>query len=253
MTRKEAIIARRSVRQYTGEPISEEMLEKIEEFAVSVTPLHSDIRLTVEIMDEEDYFRAFKGFGLHRSCHYLVIRSADKPGYLENAGFIGQQIILYLTEKDIGSCWLGMASPRAEDGAGLLPYVATICFGRADNTPLRRSAEDAKRKHLDEIVYGKISDPTLLRLLDAGRLAPSAVNRQPVRYKTQSNNIYIYRKRGTFTFAQMERMQGIDVGAAMANIFVEADEKVSFIREANYPTPASNCVYEYTMVWNDEK
>lgn len=252
MTRKEAIVARRAVRNYTGEPMKEELIEELEDFAASVKPLHSDIRTTIEILDSEDFLQCFGGVFAPKATHYLVIRSAKKPGYLENAGFIGEQLVLFMTQREIGTCWCASFRPRVEEAAGQLPYVVTICFGRADNSPPRRSAEEAKRMHLHEIVFGKIST-NLLDLLEAGRLAPSSMNSQPVRYKTQGSNIYVYRKRPFIKLAGIENNQCIDVGIAMANIYVQAEEKVSFIQEGNYPNPGGNCVYEYTMVWDNEE
>ncbi|MDR1002461.1 MAG: hypothetical protein LBL82_04235 [Oscillospiraceae bacterium] len=246
MTRKEAIVARRSVRNYTGEPMKEELIDEIQDFIGTIRPLDWDIRTTIEILDSEDFDQMFKGIMVPRASHYLVIRSATKEGYLENAGFIGQQIVLFMTQKEIGTCWCGGYMPRNDNTAGDLPYVVTICFGRSDNSPPRRSAEEAKRKHLHEIVFGKITTE-LLDYLEAGRLAPSAMNWQPVRYKTQGTNIYVYRKKPLFSIAKIEESQCIDVGTAMANIYVAANEKCDIVREKNYPTPSGNCVYEYTI------
>ncbi len=250
MTRKEAIISRRAVRRYTGEPIAESIIDNILEFITQVKPLHDDIRTTIEIIDSEDFEAAFSSFIGPRASHYLVIRSAKKEGYLENAGYIGQQIVLYMTELGIGSCWCGSYKQKYEDEAGQLPYVVCVCFGRSDNSPPRRSAEEAKRKHLHELVFGKIST-NLLDLLEAGRLAPSALNAQPVRYRTQGSNIYIYRKIALLPF--LDSTRGIDVGIAMANMYVASGEECIFVKEANYPTPSSKCIYEYTLTWEQKK
>ena len=249
MTRKDAIVARRAVRHYTGEPMPETVIEDIENFIAGVKPLHDDIRTTVEIIDCEDFLAQFSGAFAPKASHYLVIRSAQKEGFLENAGFIGEQIVLYLTELGIGTCWCGSYRQRVEDEAGQLPYIICVCFGRADNCPPRRSAEEAKRKHLHELVFGKITT-SLLDILEAGRLAPSALNNQPVRYRTQGSNIFIYRKRGMIPM--LEDNKCIDVGIALANMYVASDEKCVFVKDRNFPTPQGNCVYEYTLTWDKE-
>ena len=248
MTRKDAIVARRSVRTYTAEPIKDSILTELRQFIGTIKPLHSSIKTNVSILSREDYMRKYHAVMGRNAQHYIVIRSVMKDGYLENAGFIGQQIILFLTEQDVGTCWLGMCKPKAADDAGQLPYVATICFGRADNAPRRLSPEEANRKLLHEIVLGKISSPELLPLLDAGRLAPSAMNRQPVRYITEGTNIYVYRKRPMVSIKYLEELNCIDVGAALANIYVASDETRVFVKEKNFPTPQPNCVYEYTAL-----
>lgn len=248
MTRKEAIIARRAVRTYTTEPLKDIVLSELRQFIGTVKPLHSSIKTNISILSREDFARNFYTFFVPNAQHYLVIRSVKKEGYLENAGFIGEQIVLYLTEHDIGTCWLGSAIPREKDESGKLPYVITICFGRSDNAPRRGSAGDANRKLTYEIVMGNLGHPSLLPLLDAGRLAPSAMNFQPVRYITEGKNIFIYRKRPLFSIAKLEDTQCIDVGIAMANIYVESEYSRIFVKEKNYPTPQGNCVYEYTCM-----
>ncbi|MCJ7680678.1 MAG: hypothetical protein MUP70_08135, partial [Candidatus Aminicenantes bacterium] len=48
-----------------------------------------------------------------------------------------------------------------------------------------------KRKSLDELVSGEIKVDWMRVALDAARLAPSAVNRQPWRFKVENNSIAV--------------------------------------------------------------
>ena len=250
MTLKEAIIARRSVRTYTSEPVPDAAIAGLKRFLGTVRPLHSGIKTGISIISKEDFRRAFRKLRLSDAQHYVILRSVKKDGYLQNVGFIGEQIALYLAQQGIGSCWIGSAIPKKSTEAGKLPYVAAISFGRADNAPPRFSPEEANRKLIDDIVIGKISHSSLLPLLEAGRLAPSHMNEQPVRYITESTNMFIYRKRPFLALPYFENMQQIDVGAAMANIYIASECSRIFVRESNsnYPTPTAGCVYEYTSM-----
>ena len=248
MTLKEAIIGRRSVRTYTTEPVKDSLLDDLKAFIANLKPLNSGIKADVAVISREDFNRNYRGLFVPGTAqHFIIISSVQKEGYLENAGFIGEQIALFLAQHEAGTCWLGFTAPRKPENSKL-PHVVALCFGRPDNAPRRLSPEEANRMLIHEIVMGKISHPDLLPLIEAGRLAPSALNLQPVRYITESRNIFIYRKRPLISIPMLEALQCIDVGIAMANIYVQSDFTRAFIKEKNFPTPHGNCVYEYSAV-----
>lgn len=246
---KNAIVARRSVRSYTGEPLRESVFDGLVEFVSEIKPLHDNIPVDIEIYSREDFANDFSRAALYRANDFVVIRSAKTAkGYLQNAGFIGEQIILWLTHIGIGSCWVGMAKQKKHPARGELPYVVAIEFGRADNTPFRRKPEDSPRMRLHEVMLNRISRPAFLKVLDAGRLAPSVLNWQPVRYFSVDDNLYICRKPPPMKSKKLDEMQQIDVGAAMANMFVACDGACVFVRQNAPPEPPDKkCIYEYTM------
>ena len=246
---KSAIVARRSVRSYTGEPLRESVLDGLVEFISGISPLHDSIPVDIEIYNRDDFANDFSRSAIYRASDFVVIRSAkNSKGYLQNVGFIGEQIILWLTHIGIGSCWVGMAKPKKHPARGELPYVISIEFGRADNAPFRRLPEDSPRMKLHEVIMNEISRPEFLKILDAGRLAPSAFNLQPVRFFTADHNIYICRKTPPIKNKKFEDIQQIDVGAAMANMFVQCDGECVFVRQSSPPNPPQKCIYEYTMM-----
>lgn len=246
---KSAIVARRSVRSYTGEPLRESVFEGLVEFISGISPLHDSIPVDIEIYNREDFANDFSRAAIYRASDFVVIRSAkNAKGYLQNVGFIGEQIILWLTHIGVGSCWAGLAKPKKNPARGELPYVIAIEFGRADNTPFRRLPEDSPRMKLHEVIMNEISRPEFLKILDAGRLAPSAFNLQPVRFFTSDRNIYICRKIPPIKNKRLDEIQQIDVGAAMANMFVQCDGECMFVRQSTPPDSLQKCVYEYTMM-----
>lgn len=249
MEMRDAIVARRSVRQYTGEPLKESLVESLLQFIAKIMPLHENIPVDIELYEREDFVKDFSRAGFYRANDFIVIRSARNiQGYLQNVGFIGEQIILWLTHKGIGSCWMGMVKQKKKLARGELPFVAAIEFGRSDNTPFRRLPEESHRKKLHEFMMNEISRPEFLKVLDAGRLAPSVMNLQPVRYFTVDDKMYIYRRPLPIKFAKLNEFQQIDVGAAMANMFVECDGECVFVRQSSPPVPPEKVIYEYTML-----
>ncbi len=251
MEMKEAIVARRSVRSYTGEPLSPSLIDELAEFISGIKPLHDNIPVDIELYEAEDFHRDFARSAMYRGTDFVVLRSArNSQGYGQNVGFIGEMIALWLTHKGIASCWGGLAKQKTAPSRGQLPYMIAIEFGRGNNAPFRRLPEEAPRKKLHEILLNEISRPEYLSIIEAGRLAPSAMNLQPVRYYTRDDGIYICRKSMPLKNALIGDMQQIDVGIAMANMYVACDGDCVFVRQSAPPELPDDCIYEYTMRLN---
>ena len=76
------------------------------------------------------------------------------------------------------------------------------------------------------------------------------MNLQPVRYYTRDDGIYICRKSMPLKNALIGDMQQIDVGIAMANMYVACDGDCVFVRQSAPPELPDDCIYEYTMRLN---
>ena len=136
MEMKDAIIARRSVRSYTGQPLDGLLIDSLAGFISDIRPLHDNIPVDVMLYEKEDFHKEFGRSSMYRATDFVVIRSAmSVQGYLQNAGFIGEQIALWLTHKGIASCWAGMAKQKSQPSRGELPYIISIEFGRGNNAP----------------------------------------------------------------------------------------------------------------------
>lgn len=251
MEMKDAIVARRSVRSYTGQPLDPLLIDDLAEFISGIRPLHDNIPVDVMLYEQEDFHKEFARSAMYRATDFVVIRSAMSiRGYLQNAGFIGEQIVLWLTHRGIATCWAGMAKQKSQPSRGELPYVIAVEFGRGNNAPFRRLPEESPRKKLHEYLLGEISRPEFLPVLEAGRLAPSAVNLQPVRFLTAEDSIFICRKKPPVQYKYLDDTQQIDVGIAMANMFVACDGACAFTRQSSPPVLPEGIFYEYTMKLN---
>ena len=248
MEMKEAIIARRSVRSYTGQPLDESVINELSEFISEIKPLHDNIPVDVMLYEKDDFHKEFARSAMYRATNYVVLRSAmSVQGYLQSVGFIGELIALWITHRGISSCWAGLAKQKTLPSRGELPYVISIEFGRGDNAPFRRLPEEAPRKKLHEFLLGEISRPEFLPVLEAGRLAPSAINLQPVRFLTNDDSIYICRKKPSLKYRYLDNIQQIDVGIAMANMYMSCDGECTFVRQSSPPELPQDIIYEYTM------
>lgn len=102
-----AIFRRRSIRKYDMSPLPADAIEKLQEYASVANPLDENIRYEFAYLGSADV----KNLLPIKAPHYICLYSEKKGNYLMNAGFLLQQVDLYLSDNNLASCWLGMAKP----------------------------------------------------------------------------------------------------------------------------------------------
>jgi len=209
---------RKSIRKYEDAPLSAATINMIMAQLTTLVPLYSSIGYSIETTPKT------KGLFNVKAPHYFLFTSEKKDGYLENIGFIGQQLDLFLSEAGIGTCWLGAAKPT-EKQATTLPYVIGMSFGNAAE-PLYRDTSEFKRKPLSAVSEGNDER------LEAARLAPSGLNAQNWYFVAYNGNIHCYRKKTVLGF--LNRMACIDMGIALYHIAAESHH-FNFITDTNAP------------------
>ena len=130
----------------------------------------------------------------NRGAEYAILfYSEKKDNYLQNIGFIGQQLDLYLVSKDIGTLWYGAGKTKEMEYNGL-PFVTMMLICKVPTDSFRKDMFKSKRKELTEIWEGT----NYLDIAKIVRYTPSSCNTQPWKVKEDNNilNIYRYRKEG---------------------------------------------------------
>lgn len=210
------IYLRKSCRNYSDDEID---MSPIHEFISNVKPLNDDINY---------YYKIFKKGDVNvktrwKAPYYLALYSEKNENYLENIGFVFQQLSLFLQSIGIGSCWVGMASLKQKDS----DFVIMIAFGKSQN--MIRDVSDFKRKSLD-----KISDFEDEKLVPA-QLAPSAINSQPWYFKHTDYGFDVYQVKQNILKRQiLKKWNPIDVGIALAHLYVSYPNTFNFELKNNF-------------------
>lgn len=223
MNLRDMIQKRKSVRKYLSQPVDQAAIRQIEEFCAGVKPLYPGIKVRAEILDKENVKCIFPWV----PPQVLAIFSEEADGYLENVGFMFQQVDLYLQSLGLGSCWLGMgrldsdAKSRQDDG---LKFVIMLAFGHTEEQ-LRSDLSQFKRRSLADI-----SDRPDERL-ESARLAPSSVNSQPWYFTHQIDAIHAYCvKQGILKAKALGDMNRIDMGIALAHLYAANPSTFTFFK-----------------------
>lgn len=166
--------------------LKEDELKNIEKEFYKLKPLVADIKVKIKIVKKESILRGQE--------YCIFFYSEKKDNYLQNIGYLGEQLDLYLVSKNIGTLWFGIGKPDEQQLDGL-DFVIMIAIAKVDSPDkFRKDMYKSKRKELSEIWIGD----KYLDIANIVRFAPSACNTQP--WKVEANNkeikVYRYRKEG---------------------------------------------------------
>ena len=179
--------------------------------------------------------------------HFIVATSEERPLFMQNMGFRMEQMILYVTQVSLGTCWIGgmFNENRISNFMGLAErerVIALTPIGYPDTSFLGKAAHDiielgavnfGRRKALREIAFGDTwkssllsGDGELLEALECSRLAPSWANTQPWRFLVgEGEVIAVADAKGRYNnIRQGKHYYRLDVGIAMAHFFLAARE-----------------------------
>ncbi|MGL5712569.1 MAG: nitroreductase family protein [Paraclostridium sp.] len=215
----DAIFYRKSIKKYSKSRVSINMFEEIQNVCEDIDLLNKDINVKAHPILKGDSLKfIIKKKSRIVAPHYILITSEipeESDGYLENVGFVGEKIVLKLTELGLANCWVGEDFDKnsindfvhLEEGE---EPIALIAFGFPDSKEklFRSNDEKIDRKSLKDIA--KNVDENWLKIIECVRLAPSYKNSQPWRFYKDNNFLNIYRKKVSY-----ETLSKIDMGIAL--------------------------------------
>lgn len=217
------IFKRKSIRKFDKALfLTGEELKEIKRETEKLIPLEDDIRVKFEIVERSETTAKHGEY-----C--LLMYSEKKPHYLLNAGYLLEQMDLFLASHDIGVCWYGMAKAKEIQVDGL-DYVIMLSFGKSRPQDFRKDISEFKRKDMEGIWEGGF-DP---HVKEAVRLAPSACNTQPWRIVSDSNCIKVYRNtliKSFIPFVKLSHYNSVDMGICLCFLEIAmAHEGYEFYR-----------------------
>ena len=174
-------------RNIGNERITDDELKDIEKEFNNFEPLVEDITVKMKIVKDSTTCRRGQEY-----C--ILLYSEKKDNYLQNIGYIGEQLDLYLVSKNIGTLWFGIGKVEEKQLDGL-DFVIMIAIAKVDDeTKFRKDMYKSKRKELAEIWNGDY----YLDIANIARFTPSACNTQPwiVDSSEKELKVYRYRKPG---------------------------------------------------------
>lgn len=212
----DAITKRRSFRTTSTLKLTENEINDIERKLKELIPLNGDIKTSFKLVPSGSTTA-----GRGEVC--IEMFSEKKTGYLENAGYMLQQLELYLVTKNIGSCWMGIARPDEPKCEGL-DYVIMLASSKVTPDMFRQSTAEFDRRDAAQLCRGELDAD----VIEAVRLAPSACNTQCTNIVSSNNKVEFFRRKCSVSFVgddKLEYFNKIDSGIALCHAEVAFEYK----------------------------
>jgi nitroreductase len=212
----ETIQKRRSVRTYTGEPLSEEHVAQIKQY-ISQLQAPFDVKARIELIHIHANEKPIKlgTYGwVKGACDYLALIFESAPFAETAAAYIFEQAILYCTYLGLGTCWLGGSFNRGDFKKQIklrsdekLRIVSPVGYTSDKKRFLEKYIVNAEKNHtsrkpFSELFFDTDFNTSLTETkagsfytpLEMVRLAPSANNKQEWRVLFTDNTLHFYKK-----------------------------------------------------------
>lgn len=234
------IRARRSVRNYSPEDISPDLLRQLGEACADTTRSPFGEVATFQII-EKPFKRGepvkLGNYGLQRNPRYFFVGTiSESPTALLGYGYLLEHLVLRATELGLGTCWMGYFNPEffpEVTGDGLTPAIAIVGNAqkpRIGEKIMRSAIKADKRKKWDTFFFDgdldhPLSDPgEYENPLEMLRLGPSSGNTQCWRIVRGPGNVFHFHMRIVKKKYHAAGMHHVDIGIAMAHFELAARE-----------------------------
>ena len=216
--------------------INPDELQSIEEKYKNLTPLINGIQTAIRIVPADQTT-------CRRGQEYcILLYSEKKDNYLQNIGYIGEQLDLYLASLGIGALWFGIGKPDEPTYNGL-DFVIMIAIAKVADDKFRKDMFKSKRKPIDEIWNGE-HHREIGKIV---RFTPSACNTQPWKVTAEEKSLAVYRykksgKRGIMPADKVAHYNRIDVGIFLCFLDLSLMKNdISFERELFTDNAKDDC------------
>lgn len=233
-----AIFRRRSRRQLDGRALPGDIVDSLLDFSRQLNDQVKGARAVLVTENPDEVFKGAVGsYGKIKGAPAYVafLGNIKDPHVQEKVGYLGEFFILEAISRGLATCWVGgfFRPEVVRDQIGITKdeqVLAVSPIGFAENRftleekIMSGFATNYKRKNLKTLSSFVDRYPLPIWIssaLEAARLAPSAVNRQPWRFSVENDTIKISVDNDRDSY----HISTLDCGIAMAHVELGANHE----------------------------
>ncbi|MFA9376989.1 MAG: nitroreductase family protein [Lachnotalea sp.] len=244
---EEMVKTRYSVRTYTDQPISAQVIEQINAYINKLSnPFSKKVNFSILETRNSSKSEKLGTYGVIKgSTNYIGATVAKEEMALEALGYEFEKLVLYLASLNLGTCWLGgtfnrnsFANALEVNENEIFPIISP--FGYAANKKrfadslVRKIAKSDQREPWNKLFFNKEYETVLTQeeagayafALEMVRLAPSASNKQPWRIIKDGSTFHFYEEKAKgYSDRFSYDIQSIDLGIAACHFHLPVLEK----------------------------
>ena len=235
----ESIFSRRSRRRYDKRGLEPDMVSHLREYTNDLNNFTGGARVVLVTESPEKVFKGIIGsYGQIKGAPaYAAFRGDAHNQYVQEIiGYMGECFILEATSLGLGTCWVGgffdsgvvksqVAVAENEKVFAVTPVGFSVKENNTEEKLVSGIVTAHKRKDLKALCRGIPREqwPDWVNTaLEAARLAPSAINRQPWRFLVEKDAVTIS---VDSAFLQLGVSKRLDCGIAMLHLELGARMK----------------------------
>jgi len=204
----EAIFIRKSRRNFLSDNVAHDSLAQLEKACTELNDSILGARAVVVNKNPHEVFKGIVGsYGsiIGAPAYVAFIGYMSDPNVQEKAGYLGEGVILEATALNLATCWVGgffkpeAVAEQVNIGSNeKILSVTPIGYVKQEYSfqekLMSRMVSSKKRKDLNVLLLEQQSqnlEDWQRTALEAARLAPSAINRQPWRFSVGDSYIKV--------------------------------------------------------------
>lgn len=237
MKTTDLIKIRKSIRNFKEEPISDELIAKITDYAGTLQPrFGGEVRIDVVKQNFGSEPIKLGTYGMIKNGSvFLVLIYKDAPKASLSAAYLFEQVILYCTELGLGTCWMAafnkgdfeklVSLNKNETLSNISPVGNIEEKPRFITTLARKIVKADARKPFENLFFhndflhplSPANAKNYQTPLEMLRLSPSASNKQPWRVVVNDDILHFYKTSNS-------KSLDIDMGIALCHFELTCKE-----------------------------